>query len=443
MRILKLKLILLAISFNFSVGYSQQKKESAAQENITEGDWHQVVDYVTAEVVKLYINEQDRNGKLTPQDKENYTFKEELEGNSYKAPINPDNLEAKLQGNFSKTSDNLLVPVQELKQQSIRTLNLLFNTVNEILVGVQSKVQESSEYKEIRKNLENEIERNNIKTLPKAPQKEETADSKAAPMDEDFPIYKVLSGVFFVTTLIFLFLYLKRRYDSTLNANIEAAGEKSRKREFGDNNPVRGSSQQQNTTKEWPDKETRNQKHPQNSTRSWGSATQDSSDDKKFASSKSNRPIKEVSSGESDRYAGVTTLTSESSNSPKNSPPVPPPEENMDSVPGWKQTTLYAGKASENGNFEKITSEPQFDQTIFRLITLDENSAEFEVAELSDYMTTEVTNSPDDYLYRVCFHENSNQDFREEIITTRKGTAHLIDDRWTVKEENKATIKFQ
>ena len=105
---------------------------------------------------------------------------------------------------------------------------------------------------------------------------------------------------------------------------------------------------------------------------------------------------------------------------------------------------VYAGKPTTDNKFSNISSQPIENQTIFKLtIDSDEEHANFEVILVSDFMIRNITNSPDDYLYRVCNQENSNKDFSREIITTKYGVALLIDGDWVVKEENKATIKFQ
>lgn len=106
---------------------------------------------------------------------------------------------------------------------------------------------------------------------------------------------------------------------------------------------------------------------------------------------------------------------------------------------------FYAGKPTENKMFTDIRNEPDPNSTIFKLSYLENNpeKAEFEVLLVDDFMTKNITNLPDDYLFRVCYHENSNHDFRREIITTKKGVAERIDGKWIVRENNKATIKFQ
>lgn len=109
-----------------------------------------------------------------------------------------------------------------------------------------------------------------------------------------------------------------------------------------------------------------------------------------------------------------------------------------------KPITLYAEKASENGTFSNVSEQKDIHKSIFKLILIDEKSinAEFEVLD-TDFILKLAANSPDTYLYSVCKPENSNQNFSDEIITIKKGVAHKVDGKWIVKNDNKATIKFQ
>lgn len=109
-----------------------------------------------------------------------------------------------------------------------------------------------------------------------------------------------------------------------------------------------------------------------------------------------------------------------------------------------KPINLYAEKASENGTFSNVTEQKDIHKSIFKLILKDETSttAEFEVLD-TDFILKLAANSPDTYLYSVCKPENSNQNFSDEIITIKKGVAHKVDGKWIVKNDNKATIKFQ
>jgi len=108
------------------------------------------------------------------------------------------------------------------------------------------------------------------------------------------------------------------------------------------------------------------------------------------------------------------------------------------------KVTLYAGKPLETKIFTAVSPLQDEHKSIFRL-TLENKEADraqFEVVE-NEYIMKMIANSPDTYLYYVCNPENSNQNFDGRILTTKKGIANLIDGEWIVKEENKATIKFQ
>tara|TARA_R110000744_G_scaffold274204_1_gene387359 strand:+ start:35 stop:667 length:633 start_codon:yes stop_codon:yes gene_type:complete len=105
---------------------------------------------------------------------------------------------------------------------------------------------------------------------------------------------------------------------------------------------------------------------------------------------------------------------------------------------------FYSGKPTTEGKFSPVSSSPLSGQTIYKLFVNEDGlTADFEIELVDQFITREVTNAPDEYLYRVCNQENSNKDFSREIITTKKGLAVLIDGNWVVKEANKATIKFQ
>ncbi|RRO12345.1 hypothetical protein [Flavobacteriaceae bacterium 14752] len=109
-----------------------------------------------------------------------------------------------------------------------------------------------------------------------------------------------------------------------------------------------------------------------------------------------------------------------------------------------KPITLYAEKTSENGMFSNVSEQKDIHKSIFKLILKDETSttAEFEVLD-TDFILKLAANSPDTYLYSVCKPENSNQNFNGEIVTIKKGIAHKVDGKWVIKNDNKATIKFQ
>ena len=105
---------------------------------------------------------------------------------------------------------------------------------------------------------------------------------------------------------------------------------------------------------------------------------------------------------------------------------------------------LYAEKATEASIFSNVSDQKNEHRSIFKLSLEDRqaDTAQFEVLN-SDYILKMAVNSPDTYLYTVCKPENSNQNFSGEITTLKKGIAHKIDGKWQVKDENKATIKFQ
>lgn len=106
-------------------------------------------------------------------------------------------------------------------------------------------------------------------------------------------------------------------------------------------------------------------------------------------------------------------------------------------------SVLYAGKPTQNGEFLNIHTSINETESVFKLTVKNEIQAEFEVIIPSKIMEKYITNAPSDFLYRVCNHVNSNRDFTKEIITLKKGIAELVDEKWIVKEENKALIKFQ
>ena len=108
------------------------------------------------------------------------------------------------------------------------------------------------------------------------------------------------------------------------------------------------------------------------------------------------------------------------------------------------QTILYAGKPSDANTFSAVSSQQDEHRSIFKLILENKEaiSAKFEVIE-NEYILKMAANSPDTYLYHVCKPENSNQNFDGRILTTEKGTARLLDGKWKVNDEDKATIKFQ
>ena len=117
---------------------------------------------------------------------------------------------------------------------------------------------------------------------------------------------------------------------------------------------------------------------------------------------------------------------------------------NTPDTPPKQPVNLYAEKATEASIFSNVSDQKNEHRSIFKLSLEDQqaDTAQFEVLN-SDYILKMAVNSPDTYLYTVCKPENSNQNFSEEITTLKKGIAHKIDGKWQVKDENKATIKFQ
>lgn len=115
--------------------------------------------------------------------------------------------------------------------------------------------------------------------------------------------------------------------------------------------------------------------------------------------------------------------------------------EAIDTVP---KVILYAGKPSDANTFSAVSREQDEHRSIFKLILENKNAdtAKFEVIE-NEYILKMAANSPDTYLYHICKPENSNQNFDGRIVTTAKGTAHLVDGKWKVNDHEKATIKFQ
>lgn len=117
---------------------------------------------------------------------------------------------------------------------------------------------------------------------------------------------------------------------------------------------------------------------------------------------------------------------------------------NVLATPEKQPVNLYAGKATEDNTFTSVSEQEDEYKSIFKLTLEDQQAetAQFEVLN-SDYILKMAVNSPDTYLYTVCKPENSNQNFSEEVATLKKGIAHKINGKWQVKDENKATIKFQ
>ncbi len=117
---------------------------------------------------------------------------------------------------------------------------------------------------------------------------------------------------------------------------------------------------------------------------------------------------------------------------------------NTAEIPPKQPVNLYAEKATEDSVFSNVSDQKNEHRSIFKLNLEDEQAetAQFEVLN-SDYILKLAVNSPDTYLYTVCKPQNSNQNFSGEITTLKKGIAHKIEGKWQVKDENKATIKFQ
>lgn len=378
------------------------------QDSIDTRNWESSIDYINTKVTNLYIIGLINKKSLSSIDqKAYYDFAPELQDNDSNNQIPFDRLKQLLSTDFNSTLNNLSTPINDLKK-SVKNQNFeeLFDKIQGLIVGVKSDVHKGKPFI----NLKNEFVKSNNSQDANPEKTTDTANVISSPkLIDNNPVpgsslLLYLSILFFCTSVLFLILFL-----STLSKKKKLITSKKRLED----------------EKIW-------------------SETQISKLQSGIEDLKSKIKIAKISYSIPASNSTIHYSSQNESLDKKSQEHKLQINSNNDQV---KQVNeyLYAGKPTENGILKDVAPEPHDKSTIFKLSILSNKreEADFEVLLVGDFMTRSITNSPDDYLYRVCNNENSNREFTKEIITVKKGRAEFLDGNWTVKEENKATIKFQ
>lgn len=386
---------------------------SITQNSLNSDQWKKIVDYSNAEVTRFYIDFLVKNKELSVEEISQYNSNiiVSLTNQNIDNPVSIDKLSSLLESNFNRTLNKVSVKIENLKEVNNKSSQFLFNSIKIILDSVKApSVYESDNFRNLQTTVDRHIEKLNFSN-----DNNEEDDFDKGVLEKfwyekgSFPIiFLVLTCVFFLSSIILFYKMGKVKNSSITNINPENTKSE---------NSIHNNSYQRNTF---------NNKEIEKSNRSIENLKRELKEVKdEFRNYKSANVFGNsipIQINEDDKAKEISTLNSFEQNK-----------------------ILYAGKPTEDRILKEISTHSDPQQTIFKLNILPNNKelAEFEVFHVSDFMTRSITNAPDDYLYRVCNHENTNQEFRKEILTVKKGKANLINGEWVVKEENKATIKFQ
>ena len=406
-KLLVIFLILILYSFSTNASEIKNTSETEIQNNV---DWDNIVDYVNSKITLYYISEQINKGSIkSEEEKADFEkFKTELAQSDISNIITFNHLKELLNTNYGLTFSKLNVPINDLKNKQDWNTESLLNEVTKILAERQSNIHNSDEFNNLKDSINSFVNKEEVQVIPQA--KEENEPSNL-PVRREFighTTLLILAFLFLLSTIFLLVIWLHVRSENHKNRQIIKDKEiKILELERKIKNPTA------NTTP--------------NEIR------------KRRTLNENSRPEIRKNQNYQNNQNNPKTIPIEENKSPEISLSVETKE------PENRIEHLYAGKPTGNRILKEISTQSDPQQTIFKLNILPYNNevAEFEVFHVSNFMTRSITNAPDDYLYRVCNHENTNQEFRKEILTVKKGIANLIDGEWIVNEENKATIKFQ
>ncbi len=375
----------------------------AQEDNISKEKWEAIVDYANAKVTLIYIDALFQSGQLKKKDSDYYldTLKPELSKSSLLKPFNLPLLFDLLSPEFDDTYNNLSDKINGLKYDS-KNLNTLNLKLKEVLGDVRKRdLYDSEAIKSLQLEIKSYAQKKpqEIQSINSVPNED---PNKSEMNSSFFTISNFIIAI--LTLLIFGLLFMNNNKDRKIHE------QKSRIKTLENN---------------------------LNYERSVGNGSQNTSnkDRKRIIELEEElRKIKDIkvapkknqstSKSELEKPMVVDFGKPKSPASPK---------------------VFYAGKPTPEGKFLETTESIKDQETVYKFTYDDSNrnKAIFEVILASEFMKRQIPNSPDDFLYRVCNNVNSNQDFRQDIITERKGIAHLKDGVWVVEDSEKALIKFQ
>lgn len=390
----------------YNVLFAQESSNSLKLEQISEKKWENIVDYLNAEVTAMAMLEY-KNKKKGLDANEEIGLSEIsllLIENSIVSPVSSSDLKNILNTSWVNTFNNISTPIDSLKNYSPKVLDTLFNSIENILVFRKSEIFQTLKFEELknviilsqkpRKSLLVNLDKESDLIIPES----SIITGRRAERKSFDSYWMVPIILLLVSTILF---FTKWRTEKQKNRKIE----KNRCREAEEYTlQIKDLDQKLNNQNE------------------------------KYSSPKSkSAPLKNENYFQKNDENSEYVLEKKSLEVDwKPSAIIREPE------------NLFSGKPTIENRFANLSKTPINNQTIYKLTIHDDGlNADFEVDLVDDFITREVTNAPDEYLYRVCNQVNSNKDFSREIITTKKGLAVLIDGNWVVKEANKATIKFQ
>jgi len=391
-------LIVFICLFN-NPAYCQNVVDDSSETRIQQ-DWENIVDYINAEITFLYLKQYKDK---TKGEIESYKKLQKVQSNNKVAnPIVFDSLINILNVDWSNTIEKISKPINLFKNDKPQNLNRLFLNIEKHTKAIFPLGSEFDTIKDKLLKAYGQPKKIDKKNISIANEPKMDTSSEGLEKSNNYNILLLVSAVLFLIISIILFLFnrkLLKRIDEL----------ETKKRERSNNNFTE------------KDKEIYNLKEK----------LRLSNKEKEVLVAKNNQFHDDLMPIQSSNTDSIIEQKS--------------PEVNfeMGIIPKQRKV-VYAGKPTTDNKFSNITDEPNLNHTIYKL-TIDDTgqSADFEVILVGDFMIKNVTNSPDDYLYRVCNQENSNKDYNRKIVTTKKGLALLIEGDWVVYEENKATIKFQ
>lgn len=373
----------------------------AQEEDIPQEKWNDIVDYTNAKATMTYLD----GYTLSKAIKEEIIFyestlKPKLELSSLKAPVSFYTIQLLMDSHFKKTFEKLTSQIELVKREP-HVLDTLYNTLQDVLKEVNL---EESQRNSLVNTLKAEINKSS-KVNPQAdPMAGFTPKTEIREERQDSSIIN-LSNIVIGTLilLIFFLVYLIIKKGKRIGYLEYDLGRLRRDSQF-EKLAVTGNRNVSGKAK-----------------RRIQELERELQEAKAFNERLVNESKKEIDS------ESAVVVEFDVPN------PSPAPQE------------FYAGKPTPERKFPELSDKIKEQETVFKFTFTDSSRAKasFEVILASEFMKRQIINSPDDFLYRVCNNSNSNQDFRREIVTERKGIAQLRDGVWVVDENDKALIKFQ
>ncbi|WP_027078664.1 hypothetical protein [Maribacter antarcticus] len=373
---------------------------------ISQEEWNDIVDYVNAEVTRFSMVKYKNGG--TPIKSEEQIdldkFNKTLESNSKEEPTPFIEVKNNVELNWNKTFKNISTPIETFKRLCPKIFDSLFFKIEHLESFESLKLNESSEYDDLKNEFlptqqPEKIERNVDRQESEQAVVVRESNIHRGKKRTLFNYWMIPILLFLVSTII---LFIKWKKESKKHNDLKILKDKGCAKRDNSVNTLNNNIIHLNN-------EITRLNYELEQAKKVKSPNQLNEGKRIFEAEKKSPAIKVV----------------------------PEPVVKLPRV-------FYSGKPTAAGKFSPISSSPISGETIYKLYEHEDGlTADFEIALVDQFITREVTNSPDEYLYRVCSQENSNKDFSREIITTKKGLAVLIDGNWVVKEANKATIKFQ